>query len=226
MPRGKTFVLEGTDKSGKNTQSDYLLASIRALGLNCQKMSFPRYHTPTGRIVGQCYLGKILGPGDRAWFGDANLVPPEVASIYYAADRLAAVPEIEEILSSRSHLILDRWVESNMGHQGGKAKTPEQRAGIIEFISHLEYGVLDLPKPDAVIFLYMPYEVARTLPRAEAADGHESNEEHLRNAEETYLYLAKRFNWKQINCAPNGKIRSIDDIHQEVFEIVKPYLSL
>ncbi len=225
MKRGKIFVLEGTDKSGKNTQSDFLLAAIRGIGLECKKMSFPRYNSPTGRIVGQCYLGKNLGPGDRAWFGDANSVPPEVACMYYAADRLAAVPEIEDILSSGSHLILDRWVESNMGHQGGKAKTPKQRNKIIEFISSLEYNSLNLPRPEAVIFLYMPYEIARTLPRAEAADGHEANEQHLRNAEKTYLYLAEKFNWKQIDCAPNGKIRSMDNIHNEVFDFVRQRLS-
>lgn len=226
MPRGKIFVLEGTDKSGKNTQSRLLVQRLRQEFGRCETISFPRYNTPTGRIVGQCYLGKDLGPGDRAWFGDANSVLARIASGYYALDRLAAVPEIERILASGSNLVLDRWVESNMGHQGGKAKNSKERNEIIKYINDLEYRTLRLPKPDTVIFLYMPYQIAMNLPRAEKADGHESNPEHLRNAEKTYLYLANKFRWKKINCAPRGKLRDRKDIHNEVFEIVKPYLSI
>ena len=126
MP-GKLIVIEGTDSSGKETQAKKLIERLTMEGIPCETMVFPRYQTPTGRIVGQCYLGKKnLGKGDTAWFGDADSLNPEIASLYYAADRMAAKEEILEIINSGTHLVLDRYVESNMAHQGGKEENSEK----------------------------------------------------------------------------------------------------
>lgn len=224
--RGRIILIEGTDGSGKETQSVKLVSHLIRDGVSCERMSFPRYKTPTGRIVGQCYLGKVnLGEGDTAWFGEADGVDPRIASLYYAADRLAAVPEIMRIIDSGSHLVLDRYVESNMAHQGGKATTQQERSDIVRFISSLEYGHLNLPLPDLTFFLYMPLKAASFLrtQRGEAPDGHESNLEHLRRAEETYLELAQRFKWRRIDCAPDGTVDSLrrpEEIHEEVYSHV------
>ena len=213
--RGKGFLIEGTDGSGKNTQAKKLVERLNQDYFPSEIMSFPRYNTATGRMVGQCYLGKQgLGEGDVAWFGDANLVDPKEASVLFALDRLAAKKDMEEILNSGKNLILDRYIESNMAHQGGKAKTPEERDEIIDFIEGLEYGHLKLPKPDLTIFLHMPYEHAEKLreKRGGLRDGHESNSEHLRKAEETYVYLADRYGWEKINCTRLGNIKTIEEI--------------
>lgn len=224
--RGKILVIEGTDYSGKETQTKLLLEKFMNGGIPCETISFPRYHTPTGRIIGQCYLGKKgLGRGDVAWFGDADKVHPIIPSLYFADDRFAAVSEIEKIIESGKHLIVDRWVESNMAHQGGKEEDSQKRNKIIEFVHNLEYNLLGLPKPDLVIFLYMPYQVSTKLrtKRKEKADGHERNQRHLKNAEETYLQLADSYNWKKINCAPDGTINSLrtpENIHEEVYQCI------
>ncbi|MFA5026743.1 MAG: hypothetical protein WC713_02630 [Candidatus Methylomirabilota bacterium] len=220
MKRGLLLNIEGTDASGKNTQATLLVERLNKNGFPCETLSFPRYNTPTGKIIGDCYLGKTCD----SWFGDANSVPPEVASLYYAADRKAAAEEIIKKLDSGRHIILDRYVESNMGHQGGK-KSGEDRIKIINFINNLEYGLLKLPRPDAIIFLYMPYLAGMELKKGRAgkADGHESNAEHLKNAEETYLQLADMFGWTKIECAPDGTIKSLrkkEDISEEVYEKV------
>ena len=99
MKRGKIIVIEGTDGSGKKTQSEKLFERLNREGMFSEMMSFPRYFTPTGRIIGQCYLGKNLGEGDAAWFGNPDKVDFRVASMLYACDRLAAVPEILEIIN-------------------------------------------------------------------------------------------------------------------------------
>ena len=117
-----------------------------------------------------------------------------------------------------------------MGHQGGKSKSPEERANIIDFLEKLEYGLLELPKPDTTIFLYMPWQVGMELKkrRRTEKDGHETNLGHLRRAEETYLYLAERFEWTKINCTSDGTIgtlRKPEDIGEEVYQAVLSTIS-
>ncbi|MBD3247571.1 hypothetical protein GF378_03050 [Candidatus Pacearchaeota archaeon] len=226
MKKGNIILIEGTDKSGKETQTTKLVNRLRRNGHGCERMGFPRYDTPTGRIIGQCYLGKEdLGEGDVAWFGDADSVNPKIACGYYALDRLAAVPDMMSVINAGRHLILDRYVESNMAHQGGKAKKTGYRKKIINDIAELEYKHYGLPMPDEVVFLYMPWEVGRELGKnsGEKPDGHESNIEHLKRAEETYLWLAKRRSWKKIDCAPDRTLDSLrdpDDIHEELYDFV------
>ena len=222
--RGKIILIEGTDSSGKETQTRMLLERLTLENIPCERMSFPRYDTPTGRIIGQCYLGKEgLGEGDVAWFGEADEVNPLLASLYFAADRFAAAPEIRKIIDSGRHLILDRYTESNMAHQGGKVDI-HNRLRTISFIHNLEYELLKLPKPDKVIFLYMPYQIGIELKKRSRikADGHEANLEHLKKAEETYLQLAKEYwwTWKIISCAPDRTMKSLrtpKDIAEEVY---------
>lgn len=219
MEKGKLIVIEGTDASGKETQTKLLVDRLTREGIPCATMSFPRYDLPTGRIIGECYLGKT---GD-SWFGDnANLVPAKVASLYYAADREFVSPELTELLKQGKHVILNRYVESNMAHQGGKLKGEEQLE-LFNFINDLEYGLLKIPKPDSVFLLYMPYKVGMKLKKSMPgkADTHESNPEHLKNAEECYLNLAGMFGWIGIDCAPDGTINSLrtkEDIAEEVYQ--------
>ena len=134
MKKGKLIVIEGTDGSGKKTQTQLLIKRLNLEGIPAEHMSFPRYGTPSGRIIGQCYLGKNgLGEGDVAWFEEADKLDPLVASLYYAADRRAAVPEMERILSSGTNLVLDRYYQSNMAHQGGKIESDSKRGAFFEF---------------------------------------------------------------------------------------------
>lgn len=217
--RGKIFVIEGTDASGKETQTNLIVDRLARECVPVASMSFPRYDTPTGNLLKR-YLGK---PPYEQQFGPANSVNPKIASTWYALDRYDATLEMQLITSSGRHLFLNRYVESNMGHQGGKIHDSAERAAFISWLEELEYGNFNLPRPDKVIFLYMPLEVAVELRkgRSEKADGHESDVNHLRNAERTYLELAQRFNWTQINCAPDktlASLRTREDIAEEVYQ--------
>lgn len=150
-------------------------------------------------------------------------MPAKVASLYYAADRLYNIHKINKELDAGYNVILDRYVGSNMAHQAGKIKDFNQKVEMIEFLTKLEYFLLDLPKPDMTIFLHMPYEASLKLVknRTEKADQHEASPEHLKDAEETYLYLARRFSYKTISCFRNGKVKSINAIHKEIVKIFK-----
>ncbi len=221
---GKLITIEGTDCSGKGTQSDALLKILKEKGYKAEKISFPMYDTPTGRIVGGPYLGKPeIGEG---YFKEgASNVPPLVASPYFSIDRLYNIPKVNALLEQDYIVILDRYVESNMAHQGGKIKDPIERRKLYNKLHSLEYEVFELPRPDLTFFLYMPYQYSCLLKKnRKSLDQHETSEEHLRNAEEAYLELVDIYNYEIINCVENGQIRSIEDITGELYSKVDGFL--
>lgn len=225
MQRGKLIVIEGTDCSGKKTQSEKLLENLNKEGINIFKYSFPMYNTPTGKIVGGPYLGKsYICDG---WFneGAAN-VDSLVASAYFAADRRYNIDIINKHLENGENVILDRYVESNMAHQGGKIKDKDEREKLYKKLDTLEFDIMELPRPDAIIFLYMPFEYACILKnsREELPDQHESNIEHLQSAENAYLELTEKYGYIKINCVKDDVIRTISDIAEEVKKKVKEVL--
>ena len=144
-----------------------------------------------------------------------------MASAYYAADRRYNIKEINEHLANGDIVLLDRYVESNMAHQGGKLNSKEERLKMYGKLDELEFGIMELPRPDAVIFLYMPSPYAAILKksRAEASDQHEISEEHLKRAEEAYLELTEKYNYIKIDCVKNDVIRTINDINDEVMKV-------
>ena len=221
MKRAKLLVIEGTDGSGKETQSKKLVEYLKSLNIKVKSYSFPIYASATGRIVGGPYLGKKeIG---ESYFEETSAgVDPLVSSLYYSADRrYNFLKEIESEMYKNDIIILDRYITSNMGHQAGKAKTIKDREKILNFIEVLEYNLCELPYPDKVIFLHMPYEAAKELRRDRVSgDGNENNEEHLRNAEKTYVYIAKKYNWNYINCIKTKKYKSLEDI-KSIEEISK-----
>ncbi len=223
MEKGKIIVIEGTDGSGKATQTSLLYEKLLSKGIPCGIMSFPRYHTPTGRIISECYLGKGK---QSAWFHNPPKLDPKIASLLYATDRLAAKEEIEQTLHLGINMILDRYVESNMAHQGGKLIL-EEKENFFKFLEELEYNLLKMPKPDKVIFLHMPTDIGIKLREGRNIEGdaHELNTNHLKNAEETYLHLAEKYNWEKISCMENEQPKSKEDISNEVFEKVKNLLN-
>ncbi len=220
--RGKMIVVEGTDCSGKETQTSLLVQRLKKAGRKIERLSFPAYDTPTGRIVGGPYLGKQYICDGYFPEGAAN-VDPKVAALYYAADRKYNIPKILELLDNGYDVILDRYVESNMGHQGGKIFDKEERLKLYKDLEYLEYEFLELPRPDLIIFLYVPYKKVAELRagRDEPADQHEASPLHIRNAEHAYLELAEIHDYKKIDCVDKkGKMRNIEDIHEDVYDIV------
>ena len=228
MRKGKLIVFEGSHCCGKSTQIDLLIEKLKSMNRGVVALDFPDYSTPTGKVVRRYLDG---------WLGPANEVPAKVASIFYAEDRFASKRFIQDELKKGNVTILDRYVESNMGHQGGKVRDRAEREKFFEWLRELEYENFSLPRPDVVVFLYMPYGVSQELMgnrgsrfRSEKGDidGHESNEEHMRNAEESYLHLAELYGWIKINCAPDGTMASLktpEEIHKELWEKLGDSLS-
>lgn len=218
--KGKLIVIEGTDCSGKQTQTELLEARLKSLNYQCIRIDFPRYDTPTGKIVGGPYLGK---PGIcKSYFTEGAVnVDPKIASLYYAADRKYNISTVNDYLEKGYYVILDRYTTSNLAHQGSKINDKDERFNMYQWIDKLEYWLLELPKPDITIFLHMPYEYAKELKKNRTAlDEHEKDENHLRHAEACYLELKGLYNWEYINCIEDNKIRTIESINNDVLKIV------
>jgi len=221
---GKFIVIEGTDCSGKETQSKLLVEKLTKLGKKAIRITFPNYDSPTGKIVGGPYLGKEeISP---CWFPEGAVnVDPKVACLYYAADRKYNEKEIRKYLDEDYFVICDRYLSSNMAHQGSKIHDDTERFNMYQWIDKLEYWLLGLPKPDKTIFLHVPYSYAFELKKNRLSlDEHEKSKEHLENSEIAYLELASYYNWTNINCIKNNQIRTIEDINEEIMENIKEYL--
>lgn len=220
--RGKLILIEGTDCSGKETQANLLMDSLKKMGIPVCKMSFPVYDSPTGKIVGGPYLGKpAICEG---YFEEgANLVDPKVSALYYAADFLYHLEDMQKILDKGTWIILDRYFYSTFAHQGGKERLKAKRLALYEWLEKLELELLGLPDPEIKIFLHMPYSCSIMLRegRTEAADQNERSTSHLKNAEKAYLEIAERYHFHTISCDRRKKIKSIEEISEEVLDYVK-----
>lgn len=226
--KGRIIVIEGTDCSGKETQSRLLVEKLEKEGKKVVRLSCPFYETPTGRIVGACLLGKPhMVEKDLKTTGSffpegGGEVDSLTALCYYAADRRYNLPTIKKYLDQDYIVVIDRYTTSNMAHRGGMLATKEERIKMYQKIEQLEYEILELPRPDQVILLYMPYEYSFILKkgRKEALDEAEKDENYLRRGEQAYLELAQLYNYHIINCVKDEKIRSIEEINEDVYKLV------
>ena len=220
MEKGKLIVIEGTDCSGKETQSNLLVKQLNLRGINSIRLAFPMYETPTGRIVGECFLGK--GNDGNGWFKEGSVkVDPKIASLYYAADRKYNLDIINHYIEKGYYVVVDRYVSSNMAHQGAKIEDPDLRFNLFNWIDKLEYWLLELPKPDITIFLHVPYKYTKELMKNRSEkDSNEKDENYQINSVKTYLELAVLYNWTKIDCIKDDKLRDIEDINKEIVENV------
>ena len=212
----KIIVIEGTDCSGKETQSKLIEEKLKKEEKKVLRISFPAYDSPTGKIIEGPYLGKSI----NTYFdeGPTN-VDPKVISLLYAADRLYNLKDIDK---NFDYIIFDRYVESNMAHQGSKIDNIEERKELYSFINELEYKLLQLPKPDITIFLHVPFEYVKKLKEnRKQLDEHEKDDKFSKKSIDTYLELTNLYNWNKIECIKDNSLRSIEDINEEIMNIIK-----
>lgn len=220
MEKGKLIVIEGTDCSGKETQSKLLVKKLKAMGQKAVNFSFPMYDTPTGKIVGGPLLGKK--EMEDCWFPEGPVqLDPKIFCLYLAADRKYNFSKIREFLEQGYYVVLDRYVSSNMAHQGAKVSDSDERFNLFKWIDKLEYWLLELPKADLTIFLHVPYILSKELQKNRSyLDENEKDDIYQANTEKTYMELAGLYNWTTIDCSKDGSLRTIEDINQEILKII------
>ena len=215
---GKLIVIEGTDGSGKSTQFKLLSQRLEQENRSFRHLVFPRYSEESSALI-RLYLGGAFGTNPS----DVNAY---AASAFYAVDRYASYKQDwGQWYEDGGLIISDRYTTSNAVHQASKEQGQAQ-ADFLQWLYEFEYDKFGLPKPDLVIYLDVPTDHTEMMMRnreAETntkADIHEKDMEYLATCRRTGRTAAEYYGWKIITCVKNGKMRSIEDIHQEIYRLV------
>ena len=220
---GKIFVIEGTDGSGKQTQLKKLEERFKNQNIDYKVVSFPNYDSPSSSLV-KMYLSGEFGL-------DPKQISPYVASTFYAADRYATFKkDLEDYYNNGGIILADRYTTANMVHQAGKITEIKERERFLDWLMDLEFGIYKIPKPNEVFFLNMPPKFSEELMKerenkfshSQEKDIHEKNPKHIEESYNSACSLVKKYKWYEVKCIENDKIRTIDDIHEEIFnEVLK-----
>lgn len=218
---GKLFVIDGTDGSGKQTQLKKLEERLQKESIEYKTVSFPNYDSQSSSLV-KMYLSGEFGM-------DPKSVSPYIASTFYAVDRYATYKkDFEEYYKNGGIILADRYTTANMVHQAGKIQNEEERTKFLDWLWDFEFNLFGLPIPTEVFFLNMPPQKSIELMKnrenkfshSEVKDIHERNPEHLIESYNSACSLVNKYNWYEIKCIKEDKIRTIEDIHEEIFEEV------
>ena len=210
--RGKLIVFEGADGSGKTTQAKLLFKFLQKKKVPAVLTSFPRYDSLWGKMIRRYLDGE---------FGSTASVSPYLASLIYAGDRLIARDEISKWIDSGKFVICDRYVASNIAHQGAKISDKTKKEKFINWIEELEYEENQIPKEDLVILLTMPGDVAQKLMKGRVKDIHEQDSSYQARVSNIFEELVeKRSNWVAVSNVEDNKLRDLKEIHLEIFKIL------
>ena len=222
---GKLFVIDGTDGSGKQTQFNKLKERLTKDNIEYRVVSFPNYDSPSSSLV-KMYLSGEFGK-------DAKKISPYVASTFYAADRYATFQTgYKKYYDDGGIILADRYTTANMVHQAGKISDKVERKKFLDWLWNFEFNLYGLPIPAEVFFLNMPVEKSLELIKnrenkfthTTAKDIHESDVNHLKDAYSAACDVAKDYNWYEIKCVKDGKIRTVEDIHEEIYAEIKKHI--
>ena len=212
---------EGIDGSGKGTQAKLLADRLEREGIAHALISFPRYEaTLFGRAVGDFLNGR---------YGALDEVDPHLVSLLYAGDRFESRELLLDAMAANEVVVLDRYVPSNIAHQGAKVPADERRA-FIDWVSRIEYDIFRLPRADLVILLDVPVEVARkqiAMKQSRTytdkpADLQEADAAYLEAVREVYLEVsAAAGDWRRVECVRESSVRTIDDIAIEIWNVIQ-----
>ena len=215
---GKLIVIEGTDGSGKSTQFKLLTDRLAKEGRAFQQLEFPQYAEPSSALI-KMYLGGEFGKNPS----DVNAY---AASAFYAVDRYASYKKVWGQWYEEGGLVLSgRYTTSNAVHQASK-EPEEKQAGFLKWLYEFEYDKMGLPAPDLVIYLDVPTDFTEKMMRSREAatntqaDIHEQDMAYLATCRRMGKKAAAFYNWTVIQCVQDDKMRSIEDIHEEIYRHV------
>lgn len=217
--RGKLIVIEGLDGSGKATQSNLVYEKLLSQGKQVRKVSFPAYESQSSALV-KMYLAGRFGKDP----GDVNAY---AASTFFAVDRYASYKaDWGQFYEAGGIVIADRYTTSNAVHQCSKLPR-DQWDGYIRWLFDFEFDLMGIPAPDTVVYLRVDPAVSQKLMTARyqgdesKKDIHESNLDYLAKSREAAEYCAQKLNWKTVSCTQGDAMRTIEEIHKEVMDLIE-----
>ena len=222
---GKLFVIDGTDGSGKQTQLSKLKERLEKENIDYRVVSFPNYDSKTSTLV-KMYLSGEFGT-------NAKEISPYIASTFYAADRYATYQtELKEYYENGGLILADRYTTSSMIHQAGKIIDKEERDKFLKWLWDFEFNLYKLPIPTEVFFLNMPVEKSLELianrenkfTHNTQKDIHERDKNHLIDSYNAACDVTKDYGWYEVKCVKDDKIRTIEDIHEEIYNEIKKHI--
>ena len=223
--KGKLIIIEAGDGSGKATQTEKLYQRLVLENFKVKKIEFPNYASPSSALV-KMYLNGEFGT-------DPDTISPYIASSFYTVDRYASFKkDWEEFYNQGGIILSDRYTTSNMVHQTAKIVHESERDKFLDWLYDFEYNIFGLPIPDYVIFLDMPPEFSFGLISKRAGkssdvqkDIHEADEQYQIKSYNSANVIASKYNWQKISCVSNDCLKTIQEIHDEVYKLVKDELS-
>lgn len=222
---GKIFVIDGTDGSGKQTQFEQLKNRLTKEGIDYKTVSFPNYDSPSSSLV-KMYLSGEFGE-------NAKEISPYIASTFYAVDRYATyTTKYKEYYENGGIILADRYTTANMVHQAGKIQDKEEREKFLNWLWNLEFELYGLPVPAEVFFLKMPPEKALELIKNREnkfthntqKDIHERDKNHITDSFNAACSVAQKYNWYTVECIKNEQVRTIEDIHEEIYQEIRKHI--
>lgn len=211
MAKGMVIVIDGTDGSGKHTQVKKMHERLLSENEKVLMIEYPRYDSDSSALV-KMYLNGEFGKNPK-------VINPYVASSFYAVDRIADYTKYWKKYYDEGYIIIaDRYTTANMVHQAGKIHDKAERTKLLDWIQDFEYNILGLPKPDLIFFIDVPPELnTKLMDSREFKDIHEKDINHLRDSYNNALELVQDYDWHRLECIKDGKLRTIDDVHEEVY---------
>lgn len=219
---GKLIIIEsGTDGSGKATQAQLLYERLKQIKTKVKKVTFPNYDSDASALV-KMYL--------NGSFGDNPIdVNPYAASAFYTVDRFASYKtDWQSFYNNGGIIISDRYTTSNMVHQASKINNIDEKNHYLDWLCDFEFNIFELPEPDGVLFLDMPPQYTQKLMENRVnkftgeteKDIHEKDESYMIDSYNNALYIAEKYKWIKINCIDNNKIRTVNDINEDIYSKV------
>ena len=220
MEKGKLIVIEGAcDGMGKTTQYTMLKERLIKDGKLIVTHHFPSYDTDQGKLA-QMYL--------QGSYGNKNELSPYFIHSLYAVDRaITWHTELKPQFKEGKTILLDRYTTSSLLYQSVLFENKKERKDFVDFVCEYEYEKLQIQRPDNIIFLHAPFDlVAKMIMRRKQNDGvsndiHERDLEFMKKVYENAMFLADYLGWNKIECSENNEMKSIESIHDDVYQLVK-----
>lgn len=218
--KGRLIVVEGScDGVGKTSQFIALCNHLEKDGKEFSHHHFPSYNTYQGAPV-EKYLSGEYGYPDK--------LSPYFINSLYAIDRgITWYTELKKQYEEGKIILLDRYTTSSLIYQSALIEDISEKKKFVDYVTDFEYNKIGIKEPDNVIFLYAPFDLIteirsrRMQNEGVSNDIHERDLSFMKRVYESAMFIADYLSWDKVKCNDGDKMRGIEDIHEEVYSLIK-----